>query len=62
MVKNNQKKNFFASTRQLNHIYKLLASASKINLEKRLGKKIFVANENYAKGILEGLKQHKFIS
>jgi len=40
MVKNNQKKNFFASTRQLNHIYKLLASASKINLEKRLGKKL----------------------
>ena len=40
MVKNNQKKNFFASTRQLNHIYKLLVPASKRNLEKRLGKEL----------------------
>lgn len=29
--------------------------------EKRLRKKIFVANENYAAGILEGLEYHKFI-
>ncbi len=40
MVKNNQKKNLFASTRQLNHIYKILVPASKRNLEKRLGKEL----------------------